>query len=203
MQNKHLKITVLGIGGGAQNIVDYLYLNNKFKNITFMLINADERVLEQAKTPDKYILSGKYFSDDGKSLGCGGDSEIGEEYAYKHLDKLQEITKDSDLVFLISTFGAGCGTGATPVIAKILKETNIKTIAIITKPFRWEGKKRTKQAQNGLEKLRQYVEKIIIIDNQALTKNFPPYTSLSKSFEYVNEKIAEEFYKNLFNSISY
>lgn len=203
MQNKHLKVKVIGIGSGAQNIVDYLYLNNKFKNVTFVLINSDEKVLEQAQPQNKYILSGKYFSDDGKSLGCGGDPEIGEEYAYKHLDKLQAIANGSDLVFLISTFGAGCGTGATPVIAKILKETNIKTIAIITKPFRWEGKKRTKQAQNGLEKLRQHVEEIIIIDNQALTKNFPPYTSLSKSFEYVNEKIAEEFYKNLFNSMSY
>ena len=86
MQNKNLKIKVFGIGNGGQNMVDYLYLNNKCKNIDFVVINSDEKALKQSKTRNKYVLSGEYYSDKGESLGCGGDPKVGKEYALKHIN---------------------------------------------------------------------------------------------------------------------
>lgn len=200
MQNKNLKIKVLGIGSGVQKSIDYLYLNNKYENINFMLIDSHEKVLKQAKTQNKYLLVKNNYN--GEALGCCGNLNEGEKLAFENLDKFWEITKDADFVFLISTFGGGTGTGVTPVIARILKNANIQTIAIITTPFTFEGRKRTEQAQNGLEKLKQNVEKFILINNDELIGKFPPSTSISTAFEYVNEKIAEEFYKNLFDIIS-
>ena len=199
MKNKNLKIKVFGIGGGGQNSVDYLYLNNKSKNIDFVVINSDEAVLKQAKTRNKYILSGEYCSDKGESLGCGGDPETGKNYALKHINIIREIAGTPDVVFLIASFGGGCGTGAAHVIAEMLKEQGIKTIAIVTKPFCFEGEKRMKQACEGIEKTKQYVEKYYVVDSQSLLEIFPPMTTLAESWHYVNRKVAEEFYRAINN----
>lgn len=195
MQDKNLKIKVVGIGGGGQQVVDYLYLNNKCENREFIVINSDEPFLNLAKTKNKYVLSGEYYNDNGESLGCGGDPKVGKEYAIRHINKIREIVGKPDVVFLVASFGGGCGTGATPVIAKMLNEIGVKTIAIIGKPFHWEGEMRKQRTIDGIEKLKQYVEKSIIIDYQSLTKTFPPNTSLNAGWNYIYEKVAEEFYK--------
>ena len=213
MQNKNLKIKVFGIGNGGQNIVDYLYLNNKCKNIDFVVINSDEKVLKQAKTRNKYVLSGEYYSDDNESLGCGGDPKVGKEYALKHINIIREIAGKPDVIFLIAGFGGGCGTGATPVIAEMFKEQGIKTIAIVTKPFAFESPSRLEIATSetkisispkfpdrmertteGIKKLQPHVEKYIVVDNQSLVEIFQPGTTLAESWIYVNRKVAEEFY---------
>ncbi len=196
---KDLKIKVFGIGNGGQNMVDYLYLNNKCKNIDFVVINSDERVLKQAKTRNKYVLSGEYYSDENESLGCGGDPKVGKEYALKHINIIRQIAGKPDVVFLIAGFGGGCGTGATPVIAEMLKEQGVKTIAIVTKPFEWECEKRLKQASDGIEALKPYVEKYVVVDNESLREIFPPKTTLNESWNYVNVKVAEEFYRAINN----
>lgn len=195
MQDKNLKIKVIGIGGGGQQVVDYLYLSNKCENREFIVINSDEPFLNLAKTKNKYVLSGEYYNDNGESLGCGGDPEVGKEYAIQHIDKISEIVGKPDVVFLVASFGGGCGTGATPVTAEMLNELGVKTIAIIGKPFHWEGEMRKQRTIDGIEKLKQYVEKSIIIDYQSLTKTFPPNTSLNAGWNYIYEKVAEEFYK--------
>ena len=218
MQNKNLKIKVFGIGNGGQNSVDYLYLNNKSKNIDFVVINSDEAILKQAKTRNKYILSGEYYSDKGESLGCGGDPKVGKEYALKHINIIREIAGKPDVIFLIAGFGGGCGTGATPVIAEMLKEQGIKTIAIVTKPFAFESPSRLEivtsetkisitpkfpdrmeRATEGIKKLQPYVEKYIVVDNQSLVEIFQPGTTLAESWNYVNRKVAEEFYRAINN----
>ena len=102
-------------------------------------------------------------------------------------------------MFLIASFGGGCGTGATPVIAKMLKEQGIKTIAIVTKPFEWEGEKRLEQASVGIKNLKQFVEKYTVFDNQSLFEIFQPETTLAESWNYVNRKVAEEFYRAINN----
>lgn len=109
-----------------------------------------------------------------------------------------KLTQNSDIIFLISCFGGGCGTGATPVIAEKLKIAGIKTIAIITKPFKWEGQKRTIQAENGIENLQQFVDKTIVIENQTPCKSVPEDTTTKSAFNYVNQKIAEMFYLEIF-----
>lgn len=188
MQDKNLKIKVIGIGGGGQQIADYLYLNNKCENREFIVINSDGPFLNLAKTKNKYVLSGEYYNDNGESLGCGGDPEVGKEYAIRHIDKISEIVGKPDVVFLVASFGGGCGTGATPVIAEMLNELGVKTIAIIGKPFLWEGEMRKQRTIDGIEKLKQYVEKSIIIDYQSLTKTFPPNTSLNAGWNYIYMK---------------
>ena len=196
---KDLKIKVFGVGGAGQNIVDYLYLNNKCKNIDFVVINSDERALKQAKTRNKYVLSGESYSDDNESLGCGGDPKVGKEYALKHINIIREIAGKPDIVFLIAGFGGGCGTGTVPVIAEMLKEQRIKTIAIVTKPFEFECEKRLNQASDGIEKLKPYVEKYAVVDNESLREIFPPKTTLNECWNYVNTKVAEEFYRAINN----
>ena len=190
---KDLKIKVIGIGSGGQDTVDYLYLNTKCKNIYFIVINSDERILKEAKISDKYLLFGENYSNKNESTGCGG-----KQNAIIHINQILKLTQNSDIVFLISCFGGGCGTGATPVIAEKLKIAGIKTVAIITKPFKWEGQKRTIQAESGIEILQQFVDKTIVIENQTLCKSVPEDTTTKSAFNYVNQKIAEMFYLEIF-----
>ena len=195
---KDLKIKVIGIGSGGQDAVDYLYLNNKYKNIDFVVINSDEKILKEAKASDKYLLSGENYSNENKSTGCGGNPKIGKQNALIHIYQILKLTQNSDIVFLISCFGGGCGTGATPVIAEKLKIAGIKTVAIITKPFKWEGQKRTIQAESWIEILQQFVDKTVVIENQTLCKLIQEDTTTKSAFNYVNQKIAEMFYLEIF-----
>lgn len=195
---KDLKIKVIGIGSGGQDAVDYLYLNNKCKNIDFVVINSDERILKEAKTSNKYLLSEGNYSNENESTGCGGNPKIGKQNALIHINQILKLTQNSYIVFLISCFGGGCGTGATSVIAENLKIAGIKTVAIITKPFKWEGQKRTIQAENGIENLQQFVDKKIVIENQTLCKSVPEDTTTRSAFNYVNQKIAEMLYLEIF-----
>lgn len=195
---KDLKIKVIGIGSGGQDTVDYLYLNNKCKNIDFIVINSDERILKEAKISDKYLLFEGNYSNGNESTGCGGNPKIGKQNALIHINQILKLTQNSDIIFLISCFGGGCGTGATPVIAEKLKISGIKTVAIITKPFKWEGQKRTIQAESGIEILQQFVDKTIVIENQTLCKSVPEDTTTKSAFNYVNQKIAEMFYLEIF-----
>lgn len=195
---KDLKIKVIGIGSGGQDAVDYLYLNNKCKNIDFIVINSNEKILKEAKTSDKYLLSGENYSKENESTGCGGNPQIGRQNAIIHIKQILKLTQNSDMVFLISCFGGGCGTGATPVIAEKLKIAEIKTVAIITKPFKYEGQKRTTQAENGIEILQQFVDKTVVIENQTICKSVPEDTTTKAAFNYVNQKIAEMFYLEIF-----
>lgn len=196
---KDLKIKVIGIGSGGQDTVNYLYLNNKCKNIDFIVINSDERILKEAKISDKYLLFGENYSNKNESTGCGGNPQIGKQNAIIHINQILKLTQNSDIVFLISCFGGGCGTGATPVIAEKLKIAGIKTVAIITKPFKWEGQKRTIQAESGIEILQQFVDKTIVIENQTLCKSIPEDTTTKAAFNYVNQKIAKNLYKEISN----
>ena len=195
---KDLKIKVIGIGSGGQDAVDYLYLNNKCKNIDFIVINSDERSLKEAKTSDKYLLSGENYSNENESTGCGGNPQIGKKNALILINQILKLIQNSDIVFLISCFGGGCGTGATPVIAEKLKIAGIKTIAIITKPFKWEGQKRTIKAESGIENLQQFVDKTVVIENQTLCESVSEETTIKSAFNYVNQKIAEMFYLEIF-----
>lgn len=163
--------------------------------IKLLLLTLSKIESKSKKPVFNYVLSGEYYNDNGESLGCGGDPEVGKEYAIRHIDKISEIVGKPDVVFLVVSFGGGCGTGATPVIAEMLNELGVKTIAIIGKPFHWEGEMRKQRTIDGIEKLKQYVKKSIIIDYQSLTKTFPPNTSFNAGWNYIYEKVAEEFYK--------
>ena len=195
MNNKNLKITVVGIGGGAQKTIDYLFLNNKSSNIKFALINSDKEFLECAKTENKLLIPGKNKKFYG--LGCGGDLKTGEEYAEFCIDKIEQLFTETNVAVLISCFGGGCGTGTTPVIAKLLKSKGIKTIAIITRPFNFEGDLRATKTNLGINKLDKYADKIIDLENQNLLETLEQKTSLKEVFDYSNQKITEILKKEI------
>ena len=195
MNNKNLKITVVGIGGGAQKTIDYLFLNNKSSNIKFALINSDKEFLECAKTENKLLIHGKNKKFYG--LGCGGDLKTGEEYAEFCIDKIEQLFTETNVAVLISCFGGGCGTGTTPVIAKLLKSKGIKTIAIITRPFNFEGDLRATKTNLGINKLDKYADKIIDLENQNLLETLEQKTSLKEVFDYSNQKITEILKKEI------
>ena len=209
-------ITIIGIGGGSQNIVNYL--NERIENINFISINSDEQVLNLAETKallltdkkafllnkNKFLLFWKNLFNKvfakKQSLGCGGDINRGKYLAEKHVKKISKIARfaDSKVVILVSTFGGGFGTGVTPVIAKHLKTLNINTIAIITLPFSFEGKTRKMTAQKGIDELIPYVQNCIVLDNEKLTHNMPANITTKEMFNSINEV----FYTNILQVIS-
>ena len=190
-----VKITVTGIGVGAQNVIDYLSLNNLSENISFAVINSDKNILELAKTKNKLLIHGKEKAFYG--LGCGGNVTTGNQYAEFCINEIESLFSDTDIAVLISCFGGGCGTGATPVIAQMLKNKGIKTIAIVSKPFDYEGEPRKNQAAFGIEKMKNFVDKLILTDNQDLMSTLPENITLKEGWNYANKKIAELFEKEI------
>lgn len=195
MSKENLKITIVGIGVGAQNVVDYLSLNNQSENISFAVINSDKNILELAKTKNKLLIHGKEETFCG--LGCGGNVATGKQYAEFCINKIESLFSDTDIAVLISCFGGGCGTGATPVIAQMLKNKGIKTIAIVSKPFDYEGEPRKNQAAFGIEKMKNFADKLILTDNQDLMSTLPQDITLKEGWNYANKKIAELLEKEI------
>ncbi|MBR5303573.1 MAG: hypothetical protein IKU37_01945 [Candidatus Gastranaerophilales bacterium] len=190
-----VKITVAGIGVGAQNVVDYLSLNNQSENISFAVINSDKNILETAKTKNKLLIHGKEKTFYG--LGCGGNVPVGKQYAEFCINEIENLFNDTDVAILVSCFGGGCGTGATPVIAQMLKNKGIKTIAIVSKPFDYEGERRKECTALGIEKIKNFVDKLILVDNQDFMTTLPEDITLKEGWNYANKKIAELFEKEI------
>ena len=118
--------------------------------------------------------------------------------ALKHMDNIQKIIENPDVVFLIASFGGGCGTGATLIIAEKLKSDGIKTIAIITKPFKWEGKLREQRTTKGIEKIKQHAENVITLDSdEILGETFHKNVTFKEAFDLLNSKVAEEVYTEI------
>jgi cell division protein FtsZ len=166
MEQKDIKgavIKVIGVGGGGNNAVNRMLESNNH-GIEFIVANTDIQVLNISKAPTKIILGEKV----SKGLGAGANPEIGKQAAVESKDTIREALAGSDLVFIAAGMGGGTGTGAAPEIAKIAQESGALTVAIVTKPFRFEGKNRNKFAREGIAELKKYVDSIIIISNDKL-----------------------------------
>ncbi|MBQ1506068.1 MAG: cell division protein FtsZ [Erysipelotrichales bacterium] len=152
------KIKVFGVGGAGCNAVTRM-VNEGVQNVDFYIVNLDQAVLDASPVENKISL--------GK-LGAGGNPEVGRKAAEEHEEELKEAVKGADMVFVTAGLGGGTGTGAAPLIAKLAKEQGALTVAVVTKPFLFEGKKRMMQALNGLDDLKPHVDSLIIISNQKL-----------------------------------
>ncbi|MFA5450071.1 MAG: cell division protein FtsZ, partial [Clostridia bacterium] len=145
------KIKVIGVGGGGNNAVNRMIFAG-VKSASFIAANTDMQALNMSAAPIKIQLGAALT----KGLGAGSDPEIGERAAEESKEEIRELLEDTDLLFITAGMGGGTGTGAAPVIAKMAKELDILTIAVVTKPFdRFEGKKRMDNAVAGIEKLRE------------------------------------------------
>lgn len=175
-------IKVVGVGGGGGNAVNRM-IKSGLSGVEFWLMNTDLQVLEYGQTKNKIQLGAK--STEG--LGAGGDPSVGERAAEEAQQEITQALDGADMVFITAGMGGGTGTGAAPVVAKIAKELGILTIAVVTKPFSWEGRKRQNQANQGLEKLRESVDAVIVVPNDKLLQVVDRQVSLTESFLIVDE----------------
>ena len=157
------RIVVIGVGGAGNNAVNRM-IDERIQNVEFYVANTDKQALATSKAPNLLVLG------DGvtKGLGAGGDPAMGKEAAEQSADKIKEIVKGADMVFIAAGMGKGTGTGAAPVVAKIAKEAGALTVAIVTRPFTFEGQQRNVNAVDGLNNLKEAVDSLIIVSNDKL-----------------------------------
>lgn len=175
-------IKVVGVGGAGCNAVNRM-IEAGVKNIDFIAINTDVQALAKNLAPTKIQIGQKVT----KGLGAGADPKVGEEAANEDRDIIYDALRGADMVFITCGMGGGTGTGAAPVIAQIAKEIGALTVAVVTKPFIVEGKKRMDRAEDGIKKLRQSVDTIIVIPNQNLFKVIDKKTPIVQAFHKADE----------------
>jgi len=170
-------IKVFGVGGGGSNAVNHMYKAG-IKGVDFFICNTDEQSLEMSPVPNKIQLGLNLTG----GRGAGSIAEVGKNAAIENIDEIKEILeKDTKMLFITAGMGGGTGTGAAPIIARLAKELGILTVAIVTYPFGFEGRKRSSQADNGLEELRDSVDTCVIICNDKLREIYGNL-SLSDAF---------------------
>ncbi len=176
------KIKVIGVGGGGGNAVNRM-VKAKLAGVEFWLMNTDLQVLTYSNVENKLQLG----TSTTKGLGSGGDPSTGEKAAIEVKDDITKALDGADMVFITAGMGGGTGTGAAPVVAQIAKDLGILTIAFVTKPFCWEGKKRMAQAEAGIEKLRKYVDAILVVPNDKLLQVVERQLGLREAFCVTDE----------------
>ena len=181
------KIKVIGVGGGGGNAVSSMVEGNSINGVEFIAVNTDSQVLLANKAPTKLQIGEKIT----KGLGVGGNPELGTQAAEESVEKLKEVLIDSNMVFITAGMGGGTGTGASPVIAKLAKEVGALTVAIITRPFAFEGTRRMVIADDGIEKLREEVDTLIVIPNQRLMDVIDRKMTLLEAFKVVDSVLGQ------------
>ncbi len=175
------KIKVIGVGGGGCNAVNRM-IESGVGGVDFIVANTDLQVLNVSKAETKLQI-GKTISE---GLGAGGNPEVGREAALESKKEIEEALMGADMVFVTCGLGGGTGTGAAPVVAQIAQEQGALTVAIVTKPFKFEGRKRMEQAEVGLEELKKHVDTIIIIPNDRLRDMIDRTTPIVEAFKEVD-----------------
>lgn len=176
------KIKVVGIGGGGGNAISSMIENGVIGGVEFIAVNTDAQVLLNIKAPTKLQIGEKLT----KGLGVGGNPEMGAQAAEESSEKLKDLFIDTDMVFVTAGMGGGTGTGAAPVIAKLAKDAGALTVAIVTKPFAFEGTRRQVVAEEGIEKLTEVVDTLIVIPNQRLMDVIDRKMTLLEAFKVVD-----------------
>lgn len=163
------KIKVIGVGGGGCNAISKMMnKENGIANVQFFAANTDLQVLSSFPVESRLPLGYKLC----KGLGCGGYPEKGKEAAIESQDTIKKILVDTDMLFICAGMGGGTGTGAAPEIARIARELGILTVGVVTRPFMWEGGRRIRNANEGLDSFKKYVDSLIVIPNDRLQSNF-------------------------------
>lgn len=185
--NAVAKIKVMGVGGGGNNAVASMVTTGKIKGVEFIAINTDSQAL-LANPANVKVQIGDNLT---KGLGSGADPEIGRQAAEESREKLKEMFIDTDMVFVTAGMGGGTGTGAAPVIAEIAKEAGALTVAVVTKPFAFEGIRRMTVAEEGIDELRDKVDTLIIIPNQKLLDVVDKKMTLQEAFRVADSVLGQ------------
>jgi cell division protein FtsZ len=176
------KIKVIGIGGGGGNGVNTM-IAAKLTGVDFIAANTDAQALESNRAPVKIQLGDSIT----KGLGAGANPEVGRRAAMENEEKIRECLAGSDMVFITAGMGGGTGTGGAPILARLAREIGALTVAVVTKPFLFEGKKRMRQAEEGIRELKEQVDTLIVIPNQRLLSVAGKTTTLMEAFQKADD----------------
>ncbi len=179
-------LKVIGIGGGGCNAVNTM-IQSSLQGVEFIGANTDAQALAACQAPLKIQLGAKLT----KGLGAGANPEVGKNATLEDKDRLREILLGADMVFITAGLGGGTGTGGAPIVASIAKELGALTVAVVTKPFFFEGRKRQRQAEEGLKELRKFVDTLITIPNQRLLNIAGKDMSLLETFRKADEVLLQ------------
>ena len=185
-------IKVVGVGGGGSNAVNRM-ITAGLEGVDFLVANTDVQALKQSRAPVKIQIGAKLT----KGLGAGANPEVGRQAALEDTEKIIEALEGADMVFVTTGLGGGTGTGATPIVANLASELNALTVAVVTKPFAFEGKKRMLQAEDGLKELKDCVDTVVTIPNERLLATLERGTSLFDAF-----RIADDILRQAVQGIS-
>lgn len=181
------KIKVIGVGGGGGNAVNSMISSNQIQGVEFIAVNTDAQALLTSKAETKLQIGSNFT----KGLGSGADPDVGRAAAEESYDKLKDLLFDTDMVFITAGMGGGTGTGASPVIAEIAKETGALTVAVVTKPFAFEGTRRMKSAEEGIAGLKESVDTLIVIPNQRLMDVVDKKMTLLDAFKLADNVLGQ------------
>ncbi|OGH23463.1 MAG: cell division protein FtsZ [Candidatus Levybacteria bacterium RIFCSPHIGHO2_01_FULL_41_15] len=181
------KIRVLGIGGGGGNALTSMITQGQIQGVDFVSINTDAQALLLSAATTKVQIGDNLT----KGLGSGGDPELGRQAAEESREKIKNMLEGSDMVFLAAGMGGGTGTGGSPIIAEIAKEVGALTIAVVTKPFAFEGTRRMVTAEDGIENLKDKVDTLIIIPNQRILDVVDKKLSLLEAFKVADSVLTQ------------
>ncbi len=180
------RIIVIGVGGGGCNAVNTM-IRAKVQGVEFIAANTDAQALGTSLAPRKLQIGSKLTA----GLGAGATPEIGRDAALEDVEIIKEALSGADMIFITAGMGGGTGTGAAPVIAKIAKDVGVLTVAIVTKPFVFEGSVRQRNAENGLSELKKYVDTLVAIPNQKLLKVVDRETTYLEAFRMVDDVLRQ------------
>ena len=177
------QIKVIGVGGGGGNAVNRM-VDSGVLGAEFIAVNTDKQILNHSRATHKIQIGEKLT----KGQGAGGRPEIGEKSAEESRDVISDALKGTDMIFITAGMGGGTGTGAAPIIARIAKDMGILTVGVVTRPFKFEGRKKQLQAQRGIENLAENVDSLIVIPNEQLkAMNNGQKMSFAEAFEMADE----------------
>ena len=179
-------IKVVGVGGGGNNALNHI-IRNGVGGVEFISANTDVAHMEMSEAHARIVL-GRELT---RGLGAGANPEIGLKAAQESREEIRAVLEGADMVFLTAGMGGGTGTGAAPVIASVAKETGALVVAVVTRPFLFEGKRRIQQAQLGIERLREQVDALIVIPNDRLLELTEKKTSLAEAFKLADEVLRQ------------
>lgn len=182
------KIRVVGTGGGGNNALNSMIAQNQIKGVDFIAVNTDAQALLHCQALASKLQIGEKLT---KGLGSGGDPEIGKQAAEESAEKIKEMLAGSDMVFLAAGMGGGTGTGSASIIAEIAKELGALTIAVVTKPFDFEGRRRMVNAEDGIDGLKDKVDTLITIPNQRILDVVDKKVSLLEAFRVADSVLAQ------------
>ncbi len=176
------RIKVVGVGGGGCNAVARM-LTDPVDGVNYFCINTDAQALERTKAPNSMRIGNQVT----KGLGSGGNPEKGRQAAEESRDEIGEMVRDTEMVFVAAGMGGGTGTGAAPVVAEVSRSQGALTIGVVTRPFTWEGAHRRKRAEEGISRLREKVDTLLVIPNDALLSVCDRKTTVLNSFKVADE----------------